>query len=130
MTQQSSTYCCRRSRLSSSHPHPTVTPVPVDPRPSSGLYRYCMHVMHRNSCRHTNIHINSKKQLKLVLGMVMQNLTFFFFFFNKLKLSVVAHIFNLSRGRHICAFKTSLAYLVTSGTARTTRKDPVSKTTS
>ena len=41
---------------------PSVTPVPGDLTPSSGILVYCMHMMHRHTCRqNTHIHKIKKK---------------------------------------------------------------------
>lgn len=87
------------------------------PVPPSGLHRYCAHVVHINSCRHTRtIKISGE-----------HGNTKFNFFFNKLKLNMMARIFNHSRGRHICAFKGNLASLVSSRTAKITKETPSQK---
>ena len=40
----------------------SVTPVPEHPMPSSGLRRYCMHMVHRLTCRQRPILIKKKKK--------------------------------------------------------------------
>ena len=57
-----------------SHKNPSVTPVPGDPMPSSGLQGHCMHVVDRQTCRQNpythKINSQKKKEKKIDLGLL------------------------------------------------------------
>jgi hypothetical protein len=39
----------------------SLTPLPVDTAPSSGLHGHCTHMIHRHACRQTPVHIKQEE---------------------------------------------------------------------